>query len=264
MIGRVEIQRLARGGQVDERTQERDYVLAWLLAGVANGSTDLVFKGGTCLRRCYIRGYRYSEDLDFTVLASEDGVPIVTAVASWCRWIADHAGIQATADADATLNDRRAWVSFDGPLGTNRERAIKVDFSPDEAVIDQIANRPLLSEYSDLPDGAFTVASYSLAEIYAEKTRSLMQRAEPRDLYDLNALSAHARELPSDARALFDSKARARGLEPRDLAHRLADREPVLRRNWHARLHDQVMDVPEFESTWRAVRRSLRQAGYLD
>jgi predicted nucleotidyltransferase component of viral defense system len=25
-----------------------------------------VFKGGTALRRCYFRGYRYSEDLDFS------------------------------------------------------------------------------------------------------------------------------------------------------------------------------------------------------
>jgi len=27
-----------------------------------------VFKGGTCLKKCYIETYRFSEDLDFTVL----------------------------------------------------------------------------------------------------------------------------------------------------------------------------------------------------
>jgi hypothetical protein len=60
VIGRPEIQRLARAGGVDERTQERDYVLAWLLAGMAVQDFGLVLKGGTCLRRCHIPGYRYS------------------------------------------------------------------------------------------------------------------------------------------------------------------------------------------------------------
>jgi predicted nucleotidyltransferase component of viral defense system len=27
---------------------------------------SLVFKGGTCLRKCYFHDYRFSEDLDFT------------------------------------------------------------------------------------------------------------------------------------------------------------------------------------------------------
>jgi predicted nucleotidyltransferase component of viral defense system len=26
----------------------------------------LIFKGGTCLRKCYFPNYRFSEDLDFT------------------------------------------------------------------------------------------------------------------------------------------------------------------------------------------------------
>ena len=64
MIARPEIARLARAGGGDEGTQERDYVLAWLLAGMATEDFGLVFKGGTCLRRCY----RYSEDLDRRLL----------------------------------------------------------------------------------------------------------------------------------------------------------------------------------------------------
>ena len=31
-------------------------------------SKSWVFKGGTCLKKCYIETYRFSEDLDFTVL----------------------------------------------------------------------------------------------------------------------------------------------------------------------------------------------------
>jgi hypothetical protein len=44
-----------------ETAQEKDYVLAWLLAARATlGPTGWVFKGRTALRRCYFPGYRYS------------------------------------------------------------------------------------------------------------------------------------------------------------------------------------------------------------
>jgi len=85
MIGRVEIARLSRAGHVDERTQERDYVLAWLLAAASTKGFDLVLKGGTCLRRCYVPGYRYSEDLDFTLAPAAERTTLVDAVAWWCH-----------------------------------------------------------------------------------------------------------------------------------------------------------------------------------
>jgi len=55
--------------RVPESVIERDYVLAWLLTGLANHSLReiLIFKGGTALRRCWIEHYRFSEDLDFTL-----------------------------------------------------------------------------------------------------------------------------------------------------------------------------------------------------
>ena len=64
--------RLAREGgrRFREDVLERDYCLAWLLAGLAESdlSALLAFKGGTALKRCYFGDYRFSEDLDFTLL----------------------------------------------------------------------------------------------------------------------------------------------------------------------------------------------------
>lgn len=40
------------------------------------------------------------------------------------------------------------------------------------------------NEYSDLLEG-YSIKCYSLDELITEKMRSLMQRTEPRDLYDL-------------------------------------------------------------------------------
>jgi hypothetical protein len=70
VIDRREISALARELSLDLHVVEKDYVLGWLLAGIAANpeiSKTWVFKGGTCLKKCYFETYRFSEDLDFTV-----------------------------------------------------------------------------------------------------------------------------------------------------------------------------------------------------
>ncbi|MBU2761811.1 nucleotidyl transferase AbiEii/AbiGii toxin family protein, partial [Acidithiobacillus sulfurivorans] len=59
----------AGGRRIPEAVIERDYMLAWFLTGLAGHPLRdvLAFKGGTALRRCWFEGYRFSEDLDFTL-----------------------------------------------------------------------------------------------------------------------------------------------------------------------------------------------------
>jgi predicted nucleotidyltransferase component of viral defense system len=60
------------GKRIPENVLERDYCIAWFLIGLARTPLrkKLVFKGGTALRRCHFADYRFSEDLDFTILKS--------------------------------------------------------------------------------------------------------------------------------------------------------------------------------------------------
>ena len=49
---------------------EKDYVLGWILAGIYQHAAlkeTWIFKGGTCLKKCYFETFRFSEDLDFTL-----------------------------------------------------------------------------------------------------------------------------------------------------------------------------------------------------
>ena len=66
--------RLAKAGgrRIPESVLERDYCLAWFLAEFSRSELhrQTAFKGGTALKRCYFGDYRFSEDLDFTLLAS--------------------------------------------------------------------------------------------------------------------------------------------------------------------------------------------------
>lgn len=70
MIDRAEILRVASTLGLEARVVEKDYVLGWVLHGITRDpllGESWVFKGGTCLKKCYFETYRFSEDLDFTV-----------------------------------------------------------------------------------------------------------------------------------------------------------------------------------------------------
>ena len=61
--------------KVSWEAMEQDYVLSWVLFGMASVEElrkNLAFKGGTALKKIYFGNYRFSQDLDFTCL---EGAP---------------------------------------------------------------------------------------------------------------------------------------------------------------------------------------------
>lgn len=69
MILQKEIKTVAEQQEVPASTIDKDWVLGHFLNAIysLDGWRDkLIFKGGTCLHKCYIEDYRFSEDLDFT------------------------------------------------------------------------------------------------------------------------------------------------------------------------------------------------------
>ncbi len=52
------------------RGHRREVLVGWVLSGIGSDprlGTTWIFKGGTCLKKCWLETYRFSEDLDFTV-----------------------------------------------------------------------------------------------------------------------------------------------------------------------------------------------------
>ena len=64
MIPEIEFKEKARFFNLPISTIERDYAQNWLLAYLPK----MAFKGGTGIRKAYIDNYRFSDDLDFTLL----------------------------------------------------------------------------------------------------------------------------------------------------------------------------------------------------
>lgn len=74
MILKREIEKIAEQKGVAETTIDKDWVLGHFvdaIFSIPECADNLVFKGGTCLRKCYFEDYRFSEDLDFTATNSD-------------------------------------------------------------------------------------------------------------------------------------------------------------------------------------------------
>ena len=98
MIDRSEVLTIA--GERDLRVDmiEKDYVLGWMLAGIFAHpvlAPAWVFKGGTCLKKCFVETYLLSEDLDFTAEDAGllDGRILADAFQRIAEWMYDHSGI---------------------------------------------------------------------------------------------------------------------------------------------------------------------------
>jgi predicted nucleotidyltransferase component of viral defense system len=95
MITKREI--LERAGEWNLRPEvvEKDYVLGWLLAAISQHSMARdfwVLKGGTCVKKCFFETYRFSEDLDFSLLPGAAYASSITvAIPIRKRWQSHHA-----------------------------------------------------------------------------------------------------------------------------------------------------------------------------
>ena len=71
MIFPKEIIKISKEKGVPKTTIDKDWVLGHFLNAMYSFveiQNNFIFKGGTCLRKCHIEDYRFSEDLDFTLL----------------------------------------------------------------------------------------------------------------------------------------------------------------------------------------------------
>lgn len=172
MSNKAQITQRAARDNVPAATVERDYVLTHVIAGLASipQQHGLVFKGGTALRLCFFEEYRYSADLDFSVVTGtiEDAYEVIQAA------------LAATGGAIDTLyltDDDPIKIAYQGPLG--RERKLKLDIADDEIVLNT-ETIGLIPRWDDMPD-QHGLTVYSLSEITGEKLRCVMQRLQCRE-----------------------------------------------------------------------------------
>jgi predicted nucleotidyltransferase component of viral defense system len=145
--------------------------------------------------------YRFSEDLDYTLLPGSSVNPdtIRQDLADVFKMIYESFGIKVEV-SDITITpfpDKEGLfvqirVPYQGPLlSSGSLPKIKLDLSQEEIMVDSPCFLPLIHHYSDKDKIASPVLCYSLYEIFAEKVRAYVERTRPRDIYDIVHLYNH-------------------------------------------------------------------------
>ena len=250
---------------------EKDYVLGWLLAGI-NAHPALsaywVFKGGTCLKKCYFETYRFSEDLDFTLLDESqirEGF-LRRALNEVIEWVADASGILLPPDQLSfdIYENRRGRVSCQGKIGYRGPVSpstsaggwpkIKIDLTADERLVLPAVRREVFHPYTDRPDEGIWIDCYTYEEAFGEKVRALAERTRPRDLYDVVNLYRHGDTRPSPAvlRDVLEQKCDYKGI-PLPTLTALEPHRADLEAMWQNMLAHQLPVLPPVADFWAAL-----------
>ena len=202
----TDIIKIANEKSVHKTTIDKDWVLGHLLNtfySFIDNRANFIFKGGTCLRKCFFVDYRFSEDLDFTLLK-----PGFDVSEKWIRKILNTTGQNCNAKFYLDELKMQLWndipqgyqiaIKFWGadhhpnqrPLPASRWLTkIHIDISFSEKSLLEPINRKIYHPYSDNENIVNNAPCYQITEILSEKIRSLAQRNRPRDCYDVWFLS---------------------------------------------------------------------------
>lgn len=269
MIDRREILGAASSFSLLPNVVEKDYVLGWVLAGI-NAHEDLaeswVFKGGTCLKKCYFETYRFSEDLDFT-LRDESHIdekflrPVFEEVVTW---ISEQSGLNIPADQiafDFYDNPRghtscQGKIAYRGPVSPTSGGwpKIKLDLTADERLVLPVVRREVFHPYTDRPDAGIWATCYSYEEAFGEKLRALGERTRPRDLYDVVNLYRHTDSRPQAAvlRDVLQQKCDYKAI-PVPTLKEIQPHRQALEAMWSDMLAHQLPFLPPLNDFWDAL-----------
>ena len=275
MIPKAEVLAVAEETGLLPTTVEKDYALGWVLFAIADHAMigRWYYKGGTCLKKCYLDTYRFSEDLDFTIPADVpyDAESLRRGLLDLAGWVRDRAGIEFPADSvhleeSVNKHGQVTWdarMTFVGPLQLARaqRQRIRFDLTRHEIVVDPPETREVFHGYSDVPQPLPRVRCYTLREILAEKIRALFERSgRARDVYDVVNVARNLRaELsPGEIRGLASRKFEFKKLDPPspDLILARVDRE-VLGTDWENALRHQLSVLPPAAEFLAALREIL-------
>src|SRR5690606_14318292 len=149
----------------------------------------LIFKGGTALKKCYFGNYRFSEDLDYTVIDKNMINPniLLDEFKKVATWIYEQSGLRIAnerTDFDIYQNSKglvncQGRLYYQGPISPTSQRQwprINLDFTTEELVVQEPVEVSILHDYDDFDSTVFKATAYCFEEVLAEKIRAIEER----------------------------------------------------------------------------------------
>ena len=249
---------------------EKDYALGWVIAGIFNHHTlkaEWVFKGGTCLKKCFFETYRFSEDLDFT-LTNADHLQekfLMDTFVEIANWIYEESGLEIPSDTvrfEVYKNPRgcssvQGRIGYRGPMQQRGSiPRIKLDLTDDELLALDPVIREVHHPYPDRPEEGMKIQCYSYEELFAEKVRALAERERPRDLYDVVHLYRRDDMKPDRAVVLNTLEKKCQYKKIAIPTIKSLENQPErieLEAEWKNMLAHQLPALPPFEQFWQEL-----------
>ena len=268
MISRTELNERIREWGIREDVIEKDYVIGWTLWGIGSDphlSDGWVFKGGTCLKKCFLETFRFSEDLDFTVLPGgpSETSQVVPLLKDALERVYEESGIdfQAREPVVRTRPDGQSVegrIYYRGPRNAPGVASLRLDLTTEEQVVQPTVLRPIAHPYPDALPIPAQVTCYSFEEVYAEKLRAMGERTRPRDLYDIITVFRRRGALQDvgTVRSVYEEKCASKGVEV--FTYDAIQASPFRRElesEWGNMLSHQLPALPPFSALWEELPR---------
>lgn len=208
MILQKEIATISEQLGVSKSVIDKDWMLGHFIAAIFNETElkeTLIFKGGTCLKKCWFEDYRFSEDLDFTSKSPEfeltqNHLKFITKHIEDNTGVITHLVSLRPLQFQNKLTGYEAIIKFWGadhprnvmpPSPDRWQTKIKIEIILYEEMIFEVTERPISHPYSDKLALESAIPCYKIEEVLSEKIRALIQRSytATRDYYDIWYLS---------------------------------------------------------------------------
>jgi len=250
MINSIEIKEKAREFGVPVSTIERDYSQNLLLKNL--NSINMAIKGGTGIRKVFIKNYRFSDDLDFTLLETIRKEEVLKRLERAVMLAKEESGINYFNDV-SVKNTESGW-KYTIKFQMSQVMKIDIDITllEKEKIVYPIERRKIIHIFSDRIEGF--IKSYSLKEIFIEKLRSLIERNFPRDLYDVWYLAKNKKIEVEREKIIEKFNFKNVKLNSKIL---LKNKNKILNA-WESSLKNQIKDIPEFNRVFEEVMEILK------
>jgi predicted nucleotidyltransferase component of viral defense system len=278
LISNDEVRRIAGALELEPRVIDHDYVLGCYLCFLGTQSNvrkKWLFKGGTALRKCYFEEYRFSEDLDFTVLDIISAQSLRDFLHSINIAMQDAIGIRTderemkvdVIEDDYGKESFETRIYYYGPWDYGGSpRSVRIHTNREENLIFPTNVLPVFHQYSDRKElPAVAIQVYSLEEMMAEKLRAFSgqrKHAIPHDIFDLYHLSRNITSIKNVLEA-FPLKCKAKGLSLDAIDFdKVIARRSEYENNWQQSLEYLIptnLKVP-FEKAWDTSIKLLEKA----
>lgn len=262
MIRFDELQNLAADWQIPIETAEKDYCLTWLLIGLAQTPLreTFVFYGGTALKKMWFPDYRFSEDLDFMIRYPLDRPQLTARITEALQTASQNINITFDLDKDTTIFREDRWqgfITYSGYGEISAIKQIKIDILQEYDRAQPPLKRPVLSPYRDTRNMSAQLDVCTLETIFSDKLATLISptRTEPRDVYDLWALSAGEK---IDTKQIKENFKYTTGYYPDWPMIKSSLNNPLYAERWNIRLKHQIPDLPDYSTILIEITSRLK------